>query len=446
MTTIVALLAHVDKSCTVPIYFLQVSCFFFVFLIRKLAKDFHVQWSEYWQFLDAFADFSTQVGLAKLEEYLTKQKAHMAILAACRARSSSSDENDDDSDDSSETDSQAEDYFSCDEESPKLGNNFYHNWSQNRRTETTHNDDDDENEVFEDSFDSFHDTQSYVFGQRLQLKPSHHQTGSAVRCDPTDSNTQQPVDLSVTPHTKSGGGRRGLWMYRDDCCPNNNAHAADTSLSSDTTNSFDTSNPVSLATEQASIEVHAGSLSTPTSREKSLEKSFNTVMTELSEDLESKLLIFSPDGQVVAERKSRLLPDLGLCLGHTLCPNSVSSGGKGRCLMEVLVKGKKDGSQNSLLADVLIRVPSVNTDWDSDDQGGEEVGSKERVVLDVTLVTKNSAVLRHVQRLRQAVRLSVGLLEKDGEDLLDSRGLACATVARLKKSSSKQQPEIFIYG
>ncbi|XP_050415412.2 ankyrin repeat and LEM domain-containing protein 2 [Patella vulgata] len=42
---------------------------------RQIAQDMHVPWSEYWEFLDAFVDFSTEKGISVLENYLTKQLA-----------------------------------------------------------------------------------------------------------------------------------------------------------------------------------------------------------------------------------------------------------------------------------------------------------------------------------------------------------------------------------
>ena len=45
----------------------------FLFFSRKLAKSQNVLWCEYWKFLDCFTDFSTNEGLARLEEYLREK-------------------------------------------------------------------------------------------------------------------------------------------------------------------------------------------------------------------------------------------------------------------------------------------------------------------------------------------------------------------------------------
>lgn len=47
--------------------------FFFFCLSRDLAREMGHPWAEYWDFLDSFLDLSSNEGLRKLEEYLSRK-------------------------------------------------------------------------------------------------------------------------------------------------------------------------------------------------------------------------------------------------------------------------------------------------------------------------------------------------------------------------------------
>lgn len=55
-----------------------------VFCCRELAKEMHVPWSEYWDFLDASVNLDTEEGLQKLEDHLSHKKD--ALLAEISLR------------------------------------------------------------------------------------------------------------------------------------------------------------------------------------------------------------------------------------------------------------------------------------------------------------------------------------------------------------------------
>ena len=426
-------------------------------LHRKLAKDLDVPWTEYWQFLDAFADFSTQDGLQKLDQHLSKQQAVLTILAAMKTVSSNTDGGGSASDSSSGvsgSDSQLEGYFSCDEGSgdEKVNNSSSVARGKCRTSEVVELAGKDYEDVFEDSVDHFYDTRGYVFGQRLQLKKNNNnkaQLEGKERKVPDGSG----VDNPKTREEKTGGGNSNLWSYRDNVGSEEGHRLSETSTTSDTTHSFDATSPSpdvqchESDVDQQTVQRKEEGKKNPATEEctPALEKSFNTVMTELSEDLEARL-VFSPDGKVQS-RKGRLAPDIGLCLGREVFAEGVPTWRRGECPLDVVIKARKDC--NTFLADVLVH--SSHTNVDSDDEFSDDSiddfpnHSKQNVVKDVTMVAKSAAVFKHVWRVVHPVLITVGVLKSWEQDITEHCGCVTARIVRRKRSKSRQTA-FYIYG
>lgn len=413
---------------------------------RKLARELRVPWSEYWQFLDAFADFSTPEGLQKLEEHLNKQTARSEILAVMQF-SQQADEDSSQSSGDSEEDCQQDTYYSCDEELNNSANS--ENTSPNRQLGCIKAEDEDDNEVFDDSQDNYFEAQSYVFGLRLNLKRPLVSGGEPKGSKEVITNGGSAAnECRVTQ--KNNNESLGPWIYREDVSHEGQRVLA-TSHSSDTTHSFDATSPVSTSEVEETCSKAQAENPTEAHQAESniLDKSFKTVMTELCEDLESKLLTFSPDGKVVMSQKGpgRISPDVGLCLGQKVFPKSLCSLRIGHCPLDVVIMSRKSAGQHSILADILIHPSS--SDLDSSSNGNEDENfntvSKQKVVRNVKLVARNPAVFQHIWHLVRPVRLTVGILELEGQDVSDSYGSVSARVVR-RQQRRMPQMQTFIYG
>lgn len=437
-----------------PLLFLKANCVLSAVSIlfhRKLARELHVPWTEYWQFLDAFADFSTQEGLHKLEEHLNKQRALLAILTAVEAGSSDDDSVSDSSSGESGDDSQLEGYFTCDEGSVAEANtNNSIAGNKHKSSGELSSEDDD---VFEDSVDSFCDTQGYVFGQRLQLKTSNNNNKIQEKGKETKVS-ESAVDVSKAPE-KTSNGNSSLWSYRDNLDSEKEEHRpSEISITSDTTHSFDATSPSPNVRSGESevdqhIDQHEEKGEPPAAKDSAedSEKSFNTVMTELSEDLEVKLM-FSPDGKVVPSQRGRLVvPDIGVCLGRKVFPKGIPKLRRGECPLDVVIKSRKGA--NTFLADVLVHSSHTNTDSD-DEFADDSVDDfphpfRQNLVRDVKVVAKSAAVLQHVWRILHPVQITVGVLEPEVQDITQHCGCINARIVRRKRRQS-QQSACYIYG
>ncbi|KAL8583378.1 hypothetical protein ACOMHN_035360 [Nucella lapillus] len=417
---------------------------------RKLAKELKVPWTEYWQFLDVFADFSTQDGLRKLEQHLVKQQIQLAVLSAMDSGSSDEESA---STGSSEEDSQEECFYSCDEDSvdEKHDNRNASN-CQASYVELANEEGED---VFEESLDSFFDTRSYVFGQRLQLKKTvNNNDDVSVSNNGKKTSSESTADISTT-QKKHGNRNSDLWSYRDNMNSGEEERkASETSFVSDTTRSFDASTSDTTRSFDASSPSTEDSSDQPeqkrTSDEKipstsqtpakAADKSFNTVMTELSDDLDTKL-IFSPEGKVVSTKRHHLVPDVGLCLDKDTA-KTVRQARKGH--VDVLIKSRK--GTRAFLADVLVHSSSTDID-DSFDDSDDDLSQNTRyqVFTNVRLMTRSDVVFQYVRRLLRPVHLTVGILETGVQDVALHCGCVNARIVRRKRSRSLKTA-CYVYG
>ena len=421
---------------------------------RKLARQLHVPWAEYWQFLDAFADFTTQEGLRKLEEHLNKQQALLAIVAAMERGSSDDDSASGSSSGETEDDSELEGYFSCEEGSVTEADSDSSAAGDKCQTaELVELFGEEEEDVFEDSLDNFFDTRGYIFGQRLQLKRNNNNNESQEK-GRAPKVSGSAVDASKAQE-KTSSGDSSLWSYRDTLDSEKEEHrSSETSATHDVTHSFD---DAGLSPDAGSGESdvdqctnRGGKGSKPPAAKDSTEnwdKSFNTVMTELSEDLEVKL-IFSPDGKVVPSQRGRqVMPDVGVCLGRKFFATGIPKLRRGECPLDVVIKARKGA--NTFLADILVHSSCTNADSgdDSADDSGDDfpLPSRQTVVSDVKVVAKNEAVFQYVWHILHPVLITVGVLEPEVPDITQHRGCVNARIIRRKRLES-QQTACYIYG
>ncbi|XP_076446856.1 uncharacterized protein LOC143284097 [Babylonia areolata] len=433
---------------------------------RKLAKELQVPWTEYWQFLDAFADFSSHDGLRKLEQHLSRQKTLLAVQAAMDREGTPSDE---DSAGLSGTDScgegsqeeEEECFYSCAEEEESGDEKLEDSNSSNCHTSRLAEEEEEEEEedVFEDSLDSFSDTKSYMFGQRLQLKKSmvttHNGNNGALPKAGLKASSESIVDTSTPQNKKPSQEKSDLWSYRDNTfSEGEEKKPSETSAATNTSHSFDATNPCAEETsaitpEKARAPEDKTKPSAPQTPARASDRSFNTLMTELSEDLETKL-IFSPEGKVVPSNKRCLVPDVGLCLGKDEVSGAARPALRGRCPVEVLIKYRKGSC--SFLADVVLHSSSASNNDDDvsfeDSIDDLSLNARQKVMRDVKVVTRNKVVFQYVRRLVRPVRLTVGLLEADEQNVAQHWGCVTARLVRQTRTQGKGLPHTacYIYG
>ncbi|XP_070198136.1 ankyrin repeat and LEM domain-containing protein 2-like isoform X2 [Littorina saxatilis] len=421
---------------------------------RKLARELHVPWTEYWKFLDAFADFSTPRGLQKLEEHLKKQQTLVSITRSMEADSSCDDGSVSDASASdSADDSQGEGFFSCDEgTTDEKSDPSKVSQKEVGASETVEVAEEADEDVFEDSLDSFFDSQSYVFGKRLQLKSSNNNKVPQKGKD-TKAVSEGMGDVSKT-QKKNGDGNSSLWSYRESIASGEHEQKlSETSVTSNTTHSFDASSPTP---DTPSDETGGGKQSSDGKNYEKLpgakmstemiDKSFNTMMTELSEEMEVKL-IFSPDGKVVRSPKGRFSPDVGVCLGREIFNKALRNVTRRECPLDIVIKSRK-GSKY-FLVDVLIRTSSTApaTDEEFFDDSSDDLSntSAQKVMTDVKILAKSEAVLEHVWRIVRPVHLTVGILEKDAQSVKQHFGSVTARIVHRRRRNSNQMA-CYVFG
>lgn len=462
---------------------------------RKLARELRIQWTEYWQFLDAFADFSSPDGLQKLESHLRRQQALLVILSAMDSAAPPGSGPDENSADSCEDDSSQENYFSCDEGSADdskgklLSDSFpaSHSPAKSVCAELSAEESDGESDVFEDSLgpDDFFDlsgggTQKYLFGQRLlltgtgkssdgepQINPVVHGANSPSSCvHKAVKERTQTLDVTADSSklfTDSTEGSRSVWSYRDTMGSGEELNVCAMSPANDTTKSFDANCSSDVDVGETHFEGCDNSLQNDIHSHVSLsfvkpqngekvsnsddpDKSFNTLMTELSEDLECKL-VFSPDGKVIKSNKRRIVPDTGVILAQKLFPKGHLDIRKGKPAMDVLIKSVHDN--NTFTADILLHVSTLPAENDKDpDMSLDDVHMPltKNVHVDIKVVSKNDAVHDYIKRMIRPTLLTVGLLEEEEADIRKNYRCVTARLIRAKRKRKPQHMSCFIYG
>ena len=353
--------------------------------------------------------------------------------------------------DGSEEESGDERYYSCDEESAseRGSNRNTSSCPSSAATQGTSGEEDDAADVFEDSLDSFFDTRSYIFGQRLQLKNTNN---NDTQLKDKEAKAGGDSRASASTKRKDSDEESCQWRYRDSIpCVEEDAKPTDTSSADDTSHSLDATSPEKPGDQTGSkkpekICEQKEKVSDGKGSSGAMDKSFNTVMVELSDDLETKL-IFSPEGKVVPSRRAGQTPDVGICLGQEHLTKDLFTIRRRKCPLEVVIQARK--GKSTFRADVLVHSWQTSGDDSSSEfDDSYEVGptdSRQTVVTDVKVVARNTMVFKYMRKIWRPVQLTVGLLEPDAEDISQHRGCVRARIVRRHQSTSQETP-CFIYG
>ena len=399
-------------------------------VIRKLAQQLHVPWTEYWQFLDAFVDLTSLEGLQRLEQYLYKQ----CVVHTVEDLFSSSSYEEEDFTSGSDDNSDEELFYSCEEDDFDCGSGVDHSGEQDvdhsgeqdvdQRVVFSGGDGGNNDDVFEESYEWLCvEGNDYMTGRGVQL-PRKIDCGcghNGCECYSEDTGTMHN-DVSHT----------ALWTYReqvgslerDNCLPEDSVSSEDIS---------DESGEMELIGDEKRMGKHEGAAKCLPSSNGVFEKSFDTVITELSKQFDEKL-IFSPHGPFVTLRSKCQAPDIGFCISSISLPDDVFQR-TDLCSWEVVLHSSSKGC--TFLSDILLRVDVKNRL--SDDRSADNLSSPatdcsgEHLLRDVLVVTRSLPAYRHMRRLSRQLTATVALLEPPADDVSDGGLCVEARFVRRRK-------------
>lgn len=272
----------------------------FIIGFRKLARELHVPWTEYWEFLDAFADFSTFLDLHKLELHLKKQQALQSVQMSML--DSSSDDSESDSGDSSE------EYFSCDEDSNEQEIKKYASCDKD--------------------FD------------KKENKDNACACTPTLKCVMTDTlihNSQGDAAF------EDSLGPEDFYNTCNSLAPNHMSYLSGQKILDKSDNKEHTI--------KFTMDSTAASRKDSETKNTNLDKSFNSLMTELSKEFTSKLTLFSSPREVVKPPQRFSCPDIGICISKNLSAQGFQWIEEHETL-DIMIKCADDHS--NILADVVI--------------------------------------------------------------------------------------------